>query len=305
MLIFDELKKNDPQLRLRGGGAGRRACSFCWPACGGCRSFPRANMKAIWKRSRIAPCAFPPCAEKFWTATAACWPRTGRSYNLSLYLDDLRKQFDAAYGQSLAQARAVPETTHRRAGEKTGPFADEGRAASNSRSRPAQLRATPRTGALQRGQRRGRAGRPNGSASRWRSTQRHLTAHYETRLALPYPLLPNLNDGADRAVRGAIFRQPGRRTWNCKPSAFIRTAPRRHICSAICSATTVPRKAKTPISIIVCRIIAAWSGIEGGFDAQLRGRAGRGSRAGQQSRLPPDRKHLEPARAGPQRRADD
>ncbi len=27
-------------------------------------------------------------------------------YNLSLYLDDLRKQFDAAYGQSLARMRA-------------------------------------------------------------------------------------------------------------------------------------------------------------------------------------------------------
>ena len=78
MLIFDELKKNDPQLRLVADmlAAG---CAFCWRACGGCRSSPRTNIRHIWKRRRIAPCGCPPCAEKFWIAKAACWPKTGRA----------------------------------------------------------------------------------------------------------------------------------------------------------------------------------------------------------------------------------
>ena len=46
------------------------------------------------------------------------------------------------------------------------------------------------------------------------------------------------------------------------------------MCSAICSATTVPRKAKTLLLIIGCRITAAWSGSNTASTQQLRGRAG-------------------------------
>ena len=56
-------------------------------------------MKAIWKRSPIAPCAFPAVRGKILDRNGRVLAENRPRYNLSLYLDDLRKQFDAAYGR--------------------------------------------------------------------------------------------------------------------------------------------------------------------------------------------------------------
>ena len=81
MLIFDELKKNDPQLRLVAmvlvAGLGILLAGLWWVQVVSAREY-----QSIWRRKRIAPCAFPPCAEKFSTAKAACSRKISPRYNL-------------------------------------------------------------------------------------------------------------------------------------------------------------------------------------------------------------------------------
>ena len=146
--------------------------------------------KAIWKRNRIALSASPPCAEKFSTQR----PRAGRNrprYNLGLYLDDLRKPFDVAYGQALAQA-GHSQKQRIAAQEKI-----LGRSLSKAERKqfaftPGQLkqlheqsRFAVAAGVVEQVSRR--LGQP------LTLEEAEFNRHYETRLALPYPLLPNLN----------------------------------------------------------------------------------------------------------------
>jgi penicillin-binding protein 2 len=113
-------------------------------------------------------------------------------YSLSLYLDDLRRQFDAAYGAALAQARA---------GQKQRIAAQEkilGRSLTKAERKQFSL-ATDQLKQLrdqtrfqvadsvveQVGQRLGQPLVLDPAT---------FKRHYDTRLALPYPLLPNLNE---------------------------------------------------------------------------------------------------------------
>jgi penicillin-binding protein 2 len=73
---------------------------------------------------------------------------------------------------------------------------------------------------------------------------------YETRTGAALHDFAERQPGANRALRGKFPRRHSAWIWICNPSALIRSARRRRICSAICSATTVPRKAKMPFSII-------------------------------------------------------
>ena len=107
MLVFDELKKNDPQLRLvamllaagllhfAGGlvvGAGRLGARI-----------PGASGHAGVSHHP----AFRPCAGKILDREGRVLAENRPRYNLSLYLDDLRKQFDAAYGAIAETGRAT------------------------------------------------------------------------------------------------------------------------------------------------------------------------------------------------------
>ena len=97
--------------------------------------------------------------------------------------------------------------------------------------------------------------------------------HYATRLALPFPVLKNL-DAAQIARFQENFSGTLGADWSCSPCAAIRSATRRRICSATCGATTIRRKARTRSSTIACRIIAARSAWNAVSTTQLRGRAG-------------------------------
>ncbi len=76
MLIFDQLKKNDPQLRVIAifvlGGLSLLLAGLWWVQVVSARDYQGTS-----KPSPSARCAFPPCAAEFWTGTALCWRRTG------------------------------------------------------------------------------------------------------------------------------------------------------------------------------------------------------------------------------------
>ena len=105
MLVFDELKKNDPQLRLvalmLAGGLGVLVAGLWWVQVVSSREYQSHQETQSVRTIRI-PAARGKILDREGKVLAENQPR----YNLSLYLDDLRRQFDAAYGRLLKAARA-------------------------------------------------------------------------------------------------------------------------------------------------------------------------------------------------------
>jgi penicillin-binding protein 2 len=105
MLVFDELKKNDPQLRLVAvmlvAGLCVLLAGLWWVQIVSAREYQSHLETQSFRTVRI-PAARGKILDREGRVLAENYPR----YNLSLYLDDLRKQFDDAYGQLLKQARA-------------------------------------------------------------------------------------------------------------------------------------------------------------------------------------------------------
>ena len=96
MLIFDQLKKDDPQLRLhRGAGAGRagRAAGRTVVGAGGVGPGLLANLETQSFRTVRIPAVRGRILDRNGMALAENRP----TYNVSLYLEELRKSFDAAY----------------------------------------------------------------------------------------------------------------------------------------------------------------------------------------------------------------
>ena len=106
MLIFDELKKNDPQLRLvalmLAAGLGILLVGLWWVQIVSVHKY-QAHLEAQANRTVRLPALRGKILDREGRVLAENRPR----YNLSLYLDDLRKPFDAAYGQLRKRALEV------------------------------------------------------------------------------------------------------------------------------------------------------------------------------------------------------
>jgi penicillin-binding protein 2 len=108
MLFFDELKKNDPQLRLvaavLAGGLSLLLAGLWWVQIVSAREYESHLETQSYRTVRI-----PAMRGKILDRNGQVLAENRPQYNLSLYLDDLRKPFDDAYGRSLTYARAVQE----------------------------------------------------------------------------------------------------------------------------------------------------------------------------------------------------
>src|ERR1017187_1375033 len=105
MLIFDELKKNDLQLRLvamvLAGGLLVLLAGLWWVQIVSAREYESHLETQSYRTVRI-----PAVRGKILDRNGRVLAENRPQYNLGLYLDDLRRQFDAAYGAAIAQARA-------------------------------------------------------------------------------------------------------------------------------------------------------------------------------------------------------
>jgi penicillin-binding protein 2 len=191
MLIFDELKKNDPQLRLLAvalaGGLFILLAGLWWVQVVSARKYESHLETQSYRTVRI-PAVRGKILDRNGRVLAENRPR----YSLSLYLDDLRRQFDAAYGVTIAQTRA---------GQKQRIAAQEkklGRSLTKAERKPFALT----TGQLKQLHEQSRFRVADSVVKQvGQRLGQDLTLdeavfnrHYETRLALPYPVLPNLND---------------------------------------------------------------------------------------------------------------
>jgi penicillin-binding protein 2 len=191
MLVFDELKENDPQLRLvavvLAGGLGILLAGLWWVQIVSAREYQSHLETQSYRTVRI-PAARGKILDRHGRVLAENRPR----FDLSLYLDDLRKQFKIAYDAEYARA------TNARAQFITAQEKKLGRPLSKVERKSyalttvqlEQLRAQARYTAA--GGVVAQLGRQLGQPLALDAAK--FERDYETRLALPYPVLKNLNE---------------------------------------------------------------------------------------------------------------
>ncbi len=189
MLVFDELKKNEPQLRLvavvLAGGLCILFAGLWWVQVVSSREYQEHLTTQAYRTIRL-PAVRGKILDREGRLLAENRPR----YNLSLYLDDLHQQFDAAYGELLKSARAAQKKNIAAAEKKLG--------RSLNKTERKQFAFKPEYLAQLREQARERVAnsvvaqvsQKIGEPMAIDTAQ--LKRHYATRLALPFPVLRNL-----------------------------------------------------------------------------------------------------------------
>ncbi|HTY88901.1 MAG TPA: penicillin-binding transpeptidase domain-containing protein [Candidatus Acidoferrum sp.] len=191
MLIFDELKKNDPQLRflamVLAGGLLLLLAGLWWVQVVMASKYESHLETQSYRTVRI-PAARGKILDRNGRVLAQNRPR----YSLSLYLDDLRLPFYLAYSNALKSARA----------EQRRQIADREKRLDRSLTKaelrqfalaPDQLKQLHDQSRFQVADRMVKAvGQWLGQPLSLNETQ--FNRHYETRLALPYPLVSDLNE---------------------------------------------------------------------------------------------------------------
>ncbi len=192
MLVFDELKKNEPQLRLVAvallAGLGVLLVSAWWVQVVSSREYQSHLETQSFRTIRL-----PAVRGKILDREGRVLAENRPSYNLSIYLDDLHRQFDVAYGQLLKSARAVQQQNIAAAEKKLG--------RSLTKAERRQFAFT--TAQLQAMREQARVQVASGVVATVSQKIGQPLAldpavfkrHYATRLALPYPILKNLDAG--------------------------------------------------------------------------------------------------------------
>src|ERR1035441_3135713 len=117
MLIFDQLKKDDPQLRLVAivvlGSLGVLLAGVRWVQVVSARDY-QANLETQSFRTVRIPAVRGKILDRNGVVLAENRP----SYNVSLYLDELHKSFDVAYAEEARRARAELKQKQNELGKK-------------------------------------------------------------------------------------------------------------------------------------------------------------------------------------------
>jgi penicillin-binding protein 2 len=191
MLIFDELKKNDAQLRLVAmavaAGLGILLAGLWWVQVVSAHEY-QSHLETQAYRTVRLPAIRGKILDREGRVLAENCPR----YNLSLYLDDLRKPFDDAYGQLLKQARAVQKQAIAAQEKKLGRSLTkvELKQFAFTTGYLQQLRAQSRLSVVNNLV--AQVGEQLGQPVPLDATK--FERAYETRLALPFPILQNLDE---------------------------------------------------------------------------------------------------------------
>ena len=190
MLVFDELKKNEPHLRLVAvmlvAGLCILLAGLWWVQVVSSGEY-QSHLETQQFRSIRLPAVRGKILDREGRVLAENQPR----YNISLYLDDLHQPFDAAYGELLKSARAAQKANIARAEKKLD--------RSLTKTERKQFAFTPeQLQALREQARDGVAGNLVAQVAQKMNQPIAFDAvmfnrHYESRLALPFPILKNLD----------------------------------------------------------------------------------------------------------------
>jgi penicillin-binding protein 2 len=270
MLIFDELKKNDSQLRLvamgLASGLGLLLAGLWWVQVVSAREYESHLETQSYRTVRI-PAMRGKILDREGRVLAENHPR----YNLCLYLGDLRKPFAAAYGQRLAQARDAQKQAIAAQEKRLGRSLTkvERKSFALSKDTLEQLQEQSRFTVAdnlvaQIGQRLGQPLTLDAA---------EFERDYETRLVLPYAILANLNDTQIARFEEQSSGEPGAdlELQSVRTYPFGTTAA-----SLLGYLQRNEDSAEGEDAFFSYRLpdYRGVVGIEAGFDAQLRGRAG-------------------------------
>lgn len=190
MLIFDQLKKNDPQLRLVTvvvlTGLIILLAGLWWVQVVSVREH-RANLETQSYRTVRIPAVRGKILDRNGVVLAENRP----TYNVSLYLEELRKPFDAAYSAEVARARGKLKADMEARESALG-------RSLNRKEKRAFALSSDLKGALRQRARYDvasnvvmRVGQQLHQPLELNPT--NFQRHYETRLALPLPIVLNLD----------------------------------------------------------------------------------------------------------------
>ena len=270
MLVFDELKKNDSQLRLVAmmlvAGLCILVAGLWWVQVVSSREYQSHLETQAYRTVRI-----PAVRGKILDRDGRVLAENRAYYSLSLYLDDLRKQFDAAYNQLFKQARAIQQQAIAEQEKKLGRALTkiERKQFAFSTTQLNQWHAQARLSVAD-----------NLVAQMSQKLQQPLALNpkdferaYETRLALPYPILQNLDD-----AQIARFEE----NFSGGFGADLELQPARFYPLGATAAHLLGYVQKDDSSLQGEDAYFSYRlpdyrgvvGIEGGFDAELHGHAG-------------------------------
>ena len=189
MLIFDQLKKDDPQLRLVAivvlGSLGVLLAGLWWVQVVSARDY-QANLETQSFRTVRIPAVRGKILDRNGVVLAENRP----SYNVSLYLDELHKSFDVAYAEEARRARAELKQKQNELGKKLNRRL--------TKAERKQFSFTMKEQTLLRQQARYEVASNVVMQVSQRLQQplwlnpTNFERHYQTRLALPCPVLTNL-----------------------------------------------------------------------------------------------------------------
>ncbi len=192
MLVFDELKKNEPHLRLVAvglvAGLGILLLGLWWVQVVSSREYQSHLVTQAYRTIRL-PAVRGKILDREGRVLAENQPR----YNLSLYLDDLHPAFDKAYGEQLKAARAAQKQAIANAEKKLD--------RSLTKAERKQFAFKAEQLQAMREQSRARvAGAVVAQVSQKIGQPLAFdpvafNRHYAARLALPFPVLKNLDAG--------------------------------------------------------------------------------------------------------------
>jgi penicillin-binding protein 2 len=270
MLVFDELKKNDLQLRLVAVmlvvGLFILLVGLWWVQVVSVREF-QSHLETQSYRSIRLPAVRGKILDREGRVLAENHPR----YNLSLYLDDMRGPFDKAYGQALKSAIAQQKQLIAAAEKKLDRSLNkaERKAFAFKPERLQQMRA----------------------AARWRVASevvarvseeigepitldpKKFERAYETRLALPYPILPNLNEEQIARFQENYTNGLGADLELQSVRRYPLGTTAAHLLGYL-QRDDQSQEGEDPDFNYRLPDYRGLVGVEAGFDAQLRGRAG-------------------------------
>jgi penicillin-binding protein 2 len=270
MLIFDELKRNDPQLRFLAvtlaGGLLILLAGLWWVQVVSSHKYESHLETQSYRTVRI-----PSVRGKILDREGRVLAENRARYSLSLYLDDLRRQFDAAYSKTIARVRADQRQRLAAQEKKLGRSLTKAErksfalTAGQLRQLREQTRFQVASSVVEEVGRR--LGQP------LRLDPATFKRHYDTRLALAYPLLSNLND---EQIARFEEQYPGGLgvELDLQP---VRSYPYGTTAGHLLGYVLRDDSSKEGEEAYFNYYLPDYRGqvgVEAGFDAQLRGRAG-------------------------------
>ena len=270
MLVFDELKKNEPHLRLVAVGlvAGFviLLAGLWWMQIVSSREYQNHLETQAYRSIRL-PAVRGKILDREGRVLAENQPR----YNLSLYLDDLRLPFYRSYTNLLGAARVVQKRNIANAEKKLG--------RSLTKAELNQFRLSPEY--LEQLRQQARVRVASGILAQVGEKigqpvaldEKKFNRHYASQLALPYPALPNL----DPAQIARFEENFTNRLGADLDVESVRNYPNGTLAGHLLGYVQRDDEAQSGENSYFNYFLPDFRGkvgVEAGFDGELRGRAG-------------------------------